>query len=718
MEELKAPPLGSVLGERYRLLRFLGSGAMGAVYEAATPSDERFALKVLLEMDHRLAAELEQRFVREASVSAQLKSKNVVPVVDSGMDAALQVPYLVMPLLSGFDLETLLERTGALHPTVGARIVAQACAGLMDAHRAGVVHRDIKPGNVFLAHDPNGNITVRVLDFGMAKATASDEAITRAGSILGTPHYMSPEQSKNAKDADARTDVWGIGATLYHVLCGCPPFDEVRTFADLHLAINTDDVPWLQDRAPWIDQGLARVVHGALLRDLDQRCGSMSELRTALLPYMDDATDVNTMMLEPVPAFLRKTRAPRGERITAWTRSAPTGELPAISALPIDPLLGKRLGQYKIVRRLGGGRTAGLYEAVDGHANRFAVRVVESREGKVDAAATRRFVREARALATIHSPHVVDLIDAAFDEALGQPYAVLALLHGQDLRQLIAKHGPLDPKIAVPLAIQACRGLMAAHAGGAVHRDVRPGNLFLVEEPSGEVTVKLTGFGLVKRVARADDASYAVTLGSDVIGSPMYMSPEQSQNATKVDVRSDVYSLGASLFVALAGVPPWPEDLGTADLIIELGTGRPRHIQDSAPWVPRRLVEIVHKAMKRDPADRFATVADMLAALEQHGPHQPVMLKQLEPISSDRKKRVEARADPIVTEAPKRVVVRVDPELDPSVDESLQLDVSRAIPLARQVPPPSRAPMLALLVAGLLAVVAVAAYVGWLAAGP
>ncbi|HZO13004.1 MAG TPA: serine/threonine-protein kinase, partial [Polyangiaceae bacterium] len=236
-QSLKAPPLGTVLGERYRLLRFLGHGAIGAVYEAATPSDQRLAVKVLLEIQHqRLASEMAQRFVREAQLASTLDNEHIVPVVDSGMDAALKVPYLVMPLLSGLDLATLLEQTGALHPTVAVRVVVQACIGLAVAHKADVVHRDVKPGNLYLEHHFDGSVMVRVLDFGLAKM-ASDQSITAAGSIMGTPHYMAPEQSRNAKDVDAGADVWGMAATLYHALCGVAPFDEERRFADLHMAI-------------------------------------------------------------------------------------------------------------------------------------------------------------------------------------------------------------------------------------------------------------------------------------------------------------------------------------------------------------------------------------------------------------------------------------------------------------------------------------------------
>lgn len=641
----KPPPLGTVLAERYRLLRFLGSGAIGAVYEAATPSDERVAVKVLLQIEQqRMARELAMRFVREAQVASTFDSDNIVGVTDSGVDAALQIPYLVMPLLSGYDLETLLTRAGAIHPTVAVRIFAQVCKGLIEAHRKNVIHRDIKPGNIFLDHDPSGKVTARVLDFGMAKMTESDEAITRAGAVLGTPHYMSPEQSTNAKNVDTRADVWGAAATLYHALTGEVPFEEAKTFADLHVSLNTEDVPHIQDRAPWIDPGLARVVHGALLRDRDIRCGSISELRTALIPYMGDATELNASMLEPIPLVLRGVTAKRAERPEVWERTAPSAELPPMSDLEDDKLLGKRLGgNYMLLRRLGRGGFGGLYEALGPDANRYAVRAVDPSVAGNDPAASRRFVREARALASMDSPHVVKLVDAAFDEDLEQPFLVVELLHGRDLQSVLDAHGPMTPSHAAALLIAACRGMEEAHQKGAVHRDLRPANLFLVEEPSGFATVKVTGFGLMKQEG---EDGYTVTRGGEVLGSPMHMAPEQAKNAKAANNRSDIWSLGATLYHALAGEPPWPPDLRGPDLIIEVGTSKPTPLQDKAPWVSKQLTEVVHRCLKLDPEARWESVTALREALETVTDKQTVKLADLGPISSSLKKKVAARAEP------------------------------------------------------------------------
>lgn len=642
----KPPPLGTVLAERYRLLRFLGSGAIGAVYEAATPSDERVAVKVLLELEQsRMAKELAVRFVREARVASTFESEHIVHVTDSGVDGQLHIPYLVMPLLSGFDLETLLKRAGAIHPTVAVRIFAQACEGLMEAHHKNVIHRDIKPGNLFLDHDPTGKVIVRVLDFGMAKLMQSDETITRAGAVLGTPHYMSPEQSTNAKDVDGRSDVWGTAATLYHVLTGVAPFDEEKTFADLHLSINTKDVPHIQERAPWVDPGLARVVHGALLRDRDMRCNSISELRTALTPYLAGSTDINAAMLETIPAVLRHVKSSLAERPEIWERSAPSAELPPMSNDESDELLGKRLGgEYLLLRRLGRGGYGGLYEALGPDANRYAVRAVDPQIAGRDPAASRRFVREARALASMDSPHVVKLVDASFDEALEQPYLVVELMHGVDMQAMIDTHGPMTPEHATRLLVEACRGMEAAHARGVVHRDVRPANIFLMEEPSGVITVKLTGFGLVKQEGEGE--GYAVTRGDEILGSPMHMAPEQAKNAKAADARSDIWSLGATLYHALAGEPPWPPGLSGADLLIAIGTGKPTHLQDKAPWVGKQLTELVHRCLKIDPAERWESTTELREALETLSEKPSVKLRDLGKLSSSLRRKKAPRGAP------------------------------------------------------------------------
>jgi serine/threonine-protein kinase len=250
--------VGLILRATYRLERLIGAGAMGAVYETSDAAGSRFATKVML--PQVASEEARKRFLREAKICGNLNSRHLVQVIDMGEEPDGLV-YLVMPLLTGFDLAGLLERSGPLAPATAVRLVLQACAGLGVAHKAGVVHRDIKPSNLFVHHRPDGEIVVHVCDFGVAKrADIYDESnLTRTGTSLGSPLYMSPEQILSAKDVDHRTDIWSLGVTLYELLCGSTPQGDALSFADLMLRIAWRNAPSIQMSAPWVAPELALV---------------------------------------------------------------------------------------------------------------------------------------------------------------------------------------------------------------------------------------------------------------------------------------------------------------------------------------------------------------------------------------------------------------------------------------------------------------------------
>jgi serine/threonine-protein kinase len=212
-------------------------------------------------------------------------------VLDAGVDAALGVPFIVMELLRGEDLGRLLARHGALEPTVGARLVAQACEGLESAHARGLVHRDVKPSNLFLHELASGLVEPKLCDFGAAKWTVTPtgagphEDVTCTGHVIGSPQFMSPEQALGTQEVDARSDVWSLGVTLFCALTGRSPWPGQRTVAELLVAICTAQLPHIQDAAPWLATGLAQVVHRALRRRPEERFASAGELALALEPF-------------------------------------------------------------------------------------------------------------------------------------------------------------------------------------------------------------------------------------------------------------------------------------------------------------------------------------------------------------------------------------------------------------------------------------------------
>jgi serine/threonine-protein kinase len=329
---------GTRVGERYVLSRLLGSGAMGAVYEARGPSGDRVALKALFsaaEEDSPWAAERRARFLREAAVCATIDHPHVVPVIDHGIDPTHNLPFLVMPLLEGEDLAALLERVGRLEPEVAVALIVQACEGLAAVHARGIVHRDVKPSNLFLENAAGeGGIVVKVTDFGLAKAYDAEGAsastggtvgkrgaLTATGRFMGTPQYVSPEQAVSAKHVDVRSDVFSLAMSLYHALAGAPAFAYVRSFMGLVLEITSREAPPIQDITPWVAPSLARIVHAALLREPEARCPNVAEFALALdMAVGIDASrrPIGREALRPVSGRTAASVAARAELASSW----------------------------------------------------------------------------------------------------------------------------------------------------------------------------------------------------------------------------------------------------------------------------------------------------------------------------------------------------------------------------------------------------------------
>jgi len=217
------PLIGCVLAGTYRVLKVLGKGGMGRLYEAEhTRIGRRFAVKVLHEA-HADKREAVRRFEREADALSRIKSDHVLDVID-----VLAAPdgrtVIVTSLLEGEDLQHRLDRCGRLSSIEAIALGRMICRGLAAAHAVGVVHRDLKPSNLFLTAGPDGRSTLKILDFGVAKLK-DDGEVTKHGVVLGTPAYMAPEQARGSHDADERSDLYAVGAVLYRMLTGKMPYE-------------------------------------------------------------------------------------------------------------------------------------------------------------------------------------------------------------------------------------------------------------------------------------------------------------------------------------------------------------------------------------------------------------------------------------------------------------------------------------------------------------
>lgn len=275
--------VGAVLNGRFRLVRLLGEGGMGAVYEAEGVNGEgRFAIK-LLHQEFVQEQEVLSRFFAEAQTTRSLQHPNVARIFETA-SAENGTPYLVMELLVGTPLSSYVDQGQTLPPAQAVNIIFGLLQALKIAHARGVIHRDLKPDNLFLVPDQNGVPQVKVLDFGIAKVMDVAGGMgqkTRTGVLLGTPGYMSPEQVKNSKAVDPRSDLWSVAVILYELLTGVSPFPGDNEFARLTSVLGEDPKPIAQ-AAPHLAHWAPFFVR-ALAKEPAQRFQSAEDMAQAVL---------------------------------------------------------------------------------------------------------------------------------------------------------------------------------------------------------------------------------------------------------------------------------------------------------------------------------------------------------------------------------------------------------------------------------------------------
>jgi serine/threonine-protein kinase len=273
--------IGDVIADKYRVVRLVARGGMGAVYEAQhVVLKRRLALKFLPASAYRRKSSVD-RFRREAETAGSLESEHIVAVVDFGVSDG-GAPFLVMEYVDGEDLSELLARYVVLPVTRATNLAIQVCRGLAIAHDAGVVHRDLKPSNVVVARRSDGSDLAKIIDFGIAKIT-SDAANTEPGAFMGTALYMPPEQARG-EAIDRRADVYAVGVILYEALSGKRPFEADGTEAVVY-KILTKAVTPLAELRPDLPPELAAIVHKAMAPEADARFANAEELAEALAPY-------------------------------------------------------------------------------------------------------------------------------------------------------------------------------------------------------------------------------------------------------------------------------------------------------------------------------------------------------------------------------------------------------------------------------------------------
>lgn len=314
---------GELVAGKYRVIRMLGQGGMGAV---ALASHEALSLEVAIKFLTLDASDSSRsRFAREGRAAARLQGRHTAKVFDVGA-LADGTPYMVMEYLRGADLDAVLAARGPLPVAEVVEYMMQACEGLAEAHLAGIVHRDIKPANLFLSHETDGRPLIKILDFGISKATfgTQDLSLTSTQAVLGSPLYMSPEQLRGAHGVDARTDIWSLGVVMYQLLTGRVPFNG-SAITELTLRIAQDAPRAVQELRSDVPPNLAKVVYRCLAKDPAERFPSAYDLAVALEPFSHTQSPTqrsSRVMRAPPNAQVQPLASTHSASVSAVSQSA------------------------------------------------------------------------------------------------------------------------------------------------------------------------------------------------------------------------------------------------------------------------------------------------------------------------------------------------------------------------------------------------------------
>ncbi len=381
--------VGQIYADKYRIVRPLGHGAMGAVYEG---ENIRIHRRVAIKTLHPHVADKPdtiQRFEREAQAAGRIGSEHIVEVLDVG-ELPGRVHYMVMEYLEGATLEQHIRSQGRLSPQEATPIVVQLLDGLEAAHYAGIIHRDLKPANVFLSRGANGDF-VKILDFGVSKFNVLNSdgmSMTSTGAVLGTPFYMSPEQAKGSREIDARSDLYAVGVILYEAITGQVPF-SAETFNELIFRIVLESPPPVESFVPMLDPAFAAIIRKAMERDPNERFQTAAEFRATLLEWSSKPSFPEMPVAAKVPLGVGATLVmdpppPAPDDLRTLNLGVPE-EPPSMPPLPMGATM-EVSSQSRALIAFGLGLLGVL--AIGGFVLALTMRTSNSTTAKVEAAST------------------------------------------------------------------------------------------------------------------------------------------------------------------------------------------------------------------------------------------------------------------------------------------------------------------------------------------
>lgn len=609
---------------RYEAISVIGRGGVGTVYRGIDKAIDRIvAIKVL----HSQGGRDPERFLQEARTVGRLNHPNIATLYDVGHADGGEI-FIVQEFLDSLNLARVISRhaTG-IKPTVAIGLLLQIARALAYAHDQGVVHRDIKPGNVAVLSSG----VAKLLDFGIARIVHEPSEITIVGEMVGTPMYMSPE-SIQSQQSDHRSDIYSFGVLAFELLTGHTPYAADSNF-QLMRKILEEPVPSIQSRVPGCPQSLAELVESCLAKDPNERPQSMrvveaalsaleNEWDASLLGKSDptgDALDVaaTSPVTDSFVSYENYENSVFKDPITETgiVSSGPIVPAPAKKSEPYSSfpnphttlqgvgtakdLIGQTIGRFMLHERVARGHSGDLYKAWDPvRGELVGLKVVFAR----DADAKERLLRGGRIWINLHHPHIVRVLEVHPDNGDQPGLIVTEMIDGTNLEKLASQRYLTFEEI-VWIVMQVCDALMQIHRLGVVHREVKPRNIIISGD---DLHVTLLDSGIARHANPEVDA---FTKTGIFVGDLAYAAPEQAHG--RVDQRTDVFAVVAILYelITRSKLPfPAPSDWRPNSAILD--------------GLPFRIRTVIERGLRHEPDERFATIGELHDQLRGLAPNR------------------------------------------------------------------------------------------------
>ena len=605
------------LDEKYEALSLLGEGGMGRVYLVR---HRRLDTKrVIKTVRGALSSDsgVQERFLREARLAARLAHPNLTAVHDFGIDADGD-GYLELEYLEGLDLRRVI-REGAFRSqpvSLFARLALQVLAGLEHIHRNGIVHRDVSPDNVSLTMDGEGGPLAKILDLGIAKDLQQErmESLTATGAFVGKLDYSSPESLSGGYVGPA-SDLYSLSVTLYELFTSVKPFEAASLPAKIHAHLHETPRAFEEtDPGGYVTPQLRAIVLRGLAKSPEDRFPSAGAMAAAMTEATSSLPDFSlgefgaeflTRVSEGGPAV--KAPARGGEARPTTLQLPPPAS--ADRTIPFEPVTRferagpateridlARLSRYKLVEPLGRGSVGTVFRAWDEVDGSMVALKVLTGGAPPSEEERHRFLRSGRLWRHLEHPNVVRVLDLEPGAEGVPPQIAMELLEGDELSKHLKRHADLSLDAKLSVAIQVARGLEYLHGHDIVHRDIRPGTIFITRKDGAKI--------LESGIARqSEDSLTRVTALGERLGATAYRAPELF--GQEADCRSDIYAFGVVLLCLFFG-----------SLAPEGATSRQRLALVEALPVPEAIRATIRGCLAEDPSERPASMSVVRLALE------------------------------------------------------------------------------------------------------